>query len=127
VDIRETHREEIYILHLAGQLDTEGAYALAHYLAALQQVEPVRVIVNVKELSYLNSSGLRVLLQAENALRARGGHLAVCAATGLVKRVMTLVGIDKVLRVYETETEALQQVAGEHPALTPCPFLLGCM
>ena len=49
-----------------------------------------KVLVNLENLKYLGSAGLRVLLRTLKLLNKSGGKLKVCNATGQAKRVIEI-------------------------------------
>jgi anti-anti-sigma factor len=109
VDV-ETRREgAVLILEVVERLDQPGAQDLAEALTRIIESGEPRLIINLAKVLYLSSSGLRALLNAARRVEAEGGKLCVCSPQGMVKRVIQLVGFDKVLPIYTSETDALQQ------------------
>lgn len=51
------------------------------------------VVVDLSQVTFLDSTGIRALIDAEQALTRRGGHLVVCGAHGVVRRCLEVTGV----------------------------------
>lgn len=79
---------------LEGRLDTESAPELAAELKdGLGQIE--KLTVDMSEVEYVSSSGLRVLIKARNSLKY-GGEMIIANANELVREVFDLTGISNI-------------------------------
>jgi anti-anti-sigma factor len=77
-------------------------------LAALESTGKTQLVVNLRETSYISSSGLRVILIHVRRLRQAGGRLKLCCLTDKVAQVMHIAGFDAVLDILVTEDLAVQ-------------------
>ncbi len=107
MNVKEKKRGDVRILYLSGRLDNPGSHDLAEAAKNVLASGEGHLLMNVEQLIYLNSSGLRALLEMKRKIQARGGKFAVCLPQGVVKRVIELVGFDKLLAIYDSEEEAL--------------------
>ena len=57
------------------------------------------MVIDLGELSYVSSMGLRSFLSIAKALQDKGGALRICRLTGLVKQVFEITGLNRVLPV----------------------------
>jgi stage II sporulation protein AA (anti-sigma F factor antagonist) len=55
------------------------------------------LVIDLSAVTFLDSSGIRVLVHAYQALNEAGGSLRVRGATGVVRRALEIVGLDGVL------------------------------
>ncbi len=78
---------------VSGELDLATAPQLE---AALQQQSEVaaRIVLDLTRVSFIDSTGLRVLLQAHDAAQAHGRGLAILPSE-IVTRVIRLTGLDQ--------------------------------
>ncbi len=106
--VEEKKQGEVLILYLSGRLDNPGVYDLTKTVTRVIELGEYSLLMNLENLTYLNSSGLKALLDTEKRIQTKGGRFAVCSAKGLAKRVIGLVGFDKMLAIYDSEEEALQ-------------------
>ena len=56
----------------------------------------------MSQLTYVSSSGLRVLLSARSASRKRGGDLFLCALSPSVREVFDMVGFSAIFSLFDT-------------------------
>lgn len=107
MDIREETRGNVHILHVAGRLDNPGSQELSQIMIAIIEAGTHNLLVNLKQVTYLNSTGLRTLLDAQKKMQSQENKFLLCSTTGMVQRVIKLVGFDKLFNIYDTEEEAL--------------------
>ena len=91
--IEETRREGTTVLVLLGELDLAYADELSARLAELRdRGEPV--ILDLDRLEFIDSSGLRVLLQAVQDSRAGAWRFAVTKGSDAVARLLRGAGLE---------------------------------
>jgi anti-anti-sigma factor len=84
-------------LVLEGELDLAGARPLEARLAELEREGPQRLIVDLGGLAFIDSTGLRLLLQAGARARERGCELVLRPGGPSVQRVFEVTGALDVL------------------------------
>ena len=100
-------RPEVVIVHVAGEVDSSSAEQFREKLVSLIS-EPVRhVIVNLEDLTYINSSGLGALVAGYKRVRVLDGTLRIFQVRGSIGEVMRLIRLDKIIEIYDTEEAAL--------------------
>ena len=67
-------------------------------------------ILDLREVPYINSSGLRVIIGHWRTLRAQGGDLVVSGCRDVVKETLAMVGIDKIISLYESPSFAQAKI-----------------
>ena len=94
------------VVRLSGELDL---YNAAHVRAALAEAcaeDPERVVVDLGEVEFVDSTALGVLIETRTKLDKPGGLLL--AAPGLeTRRALQISGLDKLFAVHDTVPEAL--------------------
>jgi anti-sigma B factor antagonist len=58
-----------------------------------------RVVLNLAELGYISSAGLRAVLQGARAAQKHGAEFVVCAAAPGVQKVFEMSGLDRLIRL----------------------------
>lgn len=101
-----TATDGIRVLTLAGEIDHHTGDALRQALDASDTPRP-RIVVDLRGVSFMDSSGINILIAAHRALSEAGGWLRLAAPTGAVLRTIRIVGIDAVIDCRETLRQAL--------------------
>jgi anti-sigma B factor antagonist len=83
---------------LQGELDLAGAQQMEDRMTAIDEQNPSRVIVDLGGLAFIDSTGLRLLLQADARARERGYELVLRPGSPPVQRVFEVTGALDVLR-----------------------------
>ncbi len=69
-------------------------------------------MLNVKNLEYMSSAGLRVILTAAKLLQASAGEMKICQANGVVKEVLETSGFNSLVNMYDDEKDAVAAFSG---------------
>jgi anti-sigma B factor antagonist len=96
--ISSVTEDGVVSLSLEGELDLAGARQLEESLAAAEKEEPARLIVDLGRLAFIDSTGLRLLLQADARARERGCELLLRPGEPAVQRVFEVTGALALLR-----------------------------
>jgi anti-sigma B factor antagonist len=83
---------------LQGELDLAGAQQMEERMVAIDEEGPARVVIDLGGLAFIDSTGLRLLLQADTRARARGYELFLRPGAPAVQRVFEVTGALDVLR-----------------------------
>ena len=85
-------------LTLEGELDLASVGELEERLAAALADAPGRVVVDLRRLAFIDSSGLRTIIQGDATARAEGIELVLYPGGDSIQRVFALTGTNEVLR-----------------------------
>jgi anti-sigma B factor antagonist len=95
-----------YVVRLAGELDLYNAGQVRTALADASAQAPERIVVDLGEVEFIDSTALGILIETRTKLDNRGGLLL--AAPGLeTRRALQISGLDRIFAVHETVAEAL--------------------
>lgn len=97
-DIASAADDGTVTVTLRGELDLASVGSLEERLLALEQGELERIVVDLSAVSFIDSSGLRVLLLADGRARERGHELVFTPATEPVHRMLEMTGALDLLR-----------------------------
>lgn len=78
---------------VAGELDAATAPDLVAALRPLVAHPSGSVVVNMSEVSFMDSSGLRALIHAANDAKAAGGSVVLVAVSAAVNRLLEVTGL----------------------------------
>lgn len=105
------HGSKALIVRLKGELDHHTAEAVkARMEEAISRGNVSHVIVNMKELNFMDSSGLGVILGRYKQVSGRGGKMVLCEVGPSVYRLFEMSGMFKILAVMENERQAISSL-----------------
>ena len=107
MEINTREANGVVVVDLVGKLDTQTSAMASDSLTKIAEGDNAKILVNLENLEFISSSGLRVLLRAAKQVKATEGAIKVCTATGVVKEVMEISGFDGLLDMHESESDAL--------------------
>jgi anti-sigma B factor antagonist len=94
------------VVRLVGELDLYNAHLVRDELFAVAKREPQRLIVELSGVTYIDSTGLGVLIESRAPLPNNQGFLLV--APGLeTRRALEISGLDRHFAVHDSLDEAL--------------------
>lgn len=92
-----TETDDITVLGLDGEIDHQSVGGLTRALAAADTAAGRRVVVDLSQVTFMDSSGVNALIAAHQARRPVQGWLRLAGVRGAVLRTLQLVGLDAVI------------------------------
>ena len=83
---------------------------LKHELLRVIEEGATLVVVDLTGTTFIDSTGLGVLIRGVERLRARDGQLAVVCVDHNLTKILEVTGLDRVFSIYPSRDEALAQV-----------------
>ena len=94
----ERHGES-HNIRLRGEFDLAGYDAVTQELAQVEASDAQNVIVDLRELEFIDSSGISALVEAQLRFRDSGKRLEFLCGPGSVQRVLQMTGVDTLLAI----------------------------
>jgi anti-sigma B factor antagonist len=94
------------VLVLQGEIDLHAAPRVKEGLLKLLAENPRRVFVDLSRVSYIDSSGLAVLIEAMQRVHAYGGELALLGLRDTVEVIFHIARLDQVFRIFPHKAAA---------------------
>jgi anti-anti-sigma factor len=110
MDISEERKADAVVLALSGKLDATSAKTFEDRILGVINSGIQRLVVDLSQLEYVSSSGLRVFLLAAKRLRATDGKVVLCGLQHHVWQVFELAGFSSILSIYGSRDEAINNV-----------------
>src|SRR3954465_5155212 len=108
MEIRTRERDSAVVLDVSGRLTAgAGAEQLRGTIAQLAGEGKNRVLLNLQEVAFMDSTGLGSLAASSELLRRQGGHLGIVNARGPVRNVFQITPLNKVFPDLGDEDAAL--------------------
>jgi anti-sigma B factor antagonist len=103
--------EHTQVVRAQGELDLYAAPEFKRRLAHTIEAGKTRIVVDLTEAAFMDSTALGVLIGALKRLRVRDCALAVASEQPTILRILGITGMDQVLELHATADEALAAVA----------------
>jgi anti-sigma B factor antagonist len=108
----ENRASGIKVIHIQGDLDSMGTHKIGAVLTSAIESHRGDVIVNLRQVGFISSAGMAMLLVKGKMLRSGGGRLVIAAPTQRVLEVLSLAGFHELFEVYATLDDALAALEG---------------
>jgi anti-sigma B factor antagonist len=93
LEIRRQHVEDHVLISLRGELDLASAAGLERELRGVTDDQRGRISIDLNELEFMDSAGLKILVQAQRNSSA-GHSLVLVRASRQVRRLIELAGLN---------------------------------
>ncbi len=105
-------KDNYLILNIVGDfVAIEDIDLLRNKLKQLAKEEKNKVILNLKEVSYLNSTALGVLLSANALFERNGGKLLICNVNDYLKNIFSITKLTFIFTLYSSIEEAAKKLS----------------
>jgi len=81
---------DTFIMHLYGDIDIAAERVFSGLSAALTRRRPTRLVVEAKDITFIDCAGYRLLLAVQTAVEAHGGTVVLRAPSPAVSRLTSL-------------------------------------
>jgi anti-sigma B factor antagonist len=108
MEIIEENQSGINIFKLNGRLDSNTSQGFEKKIFQAIDDGSKNMVIDFKDLEYISSAGLRVILKATKALKREEGKMMLCDMQDYVKEVFEIAGFDSFLPIVSTMDDALQ-------------------
>lgn len=122
--INERRVGDVTVLDMKGRVRLGGGTISLHKaIRCLVEEGKLQILLNLADVSHIDSSGLGELISGHISLAAQGGAIKLLHLTESLRELMTITKLLTVFDVYDNEAEALSSFTG--PSLKvkdPLPF-----
>lgn len=106
----EQHRQAL-IVRLSGELDHHASdEARTRMDEAIMRGNVTHLILSLKDLTFMDSSGIGVILGRYKHITGKGGKMVVCDVSKPVHRLFEMSGLFKIITIESSEGEALSSL-----------------
>ena len=95
------------VLAVRGEVDVATAPQLRERLEAMAEEGTTMAVVDLSEVSFVDSTALGVLVTGAKRLRKGGGDLRLVVTEPHIAKVFTITGLDEVFTIFPTASAAL--------------------
>lgn len=101
---------DVVVAKLAGRLDSQSAPSAEEQLTRLVESDAPRLAIDLTNLDYISSAGLRVLLLVARKVQQAHGKLALFGLAPGVREVFSISGFDTIFTVRDDAAAAIAAV-----------------
>jgi anti-sigma B factor antagonist len=101
----------VTILVLGGRFDVSSAPSVAERLAQAVESARPRIVVNLAEVEFLDSTALAILVQSMKRSRQHKGDVRLCCLRQPVRMIFELTRLDRAFEILASEDEAVRAFA----------------
>jgi anti-anti-sigma factor len=100
--------DDVVVVRVAGEVDMSHEEELRNELGSAVATDSRGVVVDLTECEFIDSTGVRALLLSRGAQQSEGDpeRLAVAASTDQILRILSVMGVDRVIPIHPTVEEA---------------------
>ncbi|HEY1497518.1 MAG TPA: STAS domain-containing protein [Candidatus Solibacter sp.] len=106
IERRSLSHQVVFLV--SGRMDAESAPEFEETCRACIAEGFSSLVVDLGDLAYVSSMGLRSFISVGKTLGEKGGALRICRMNGLVKQVFQITGLLQLFQVYESVESAVQ-------------------
>ena len=110
MEITQEKVNDIAVISLSGRLNVTTTAQLVQLFTKLLEEKQTKVLVECRELEYISSAGLRVLLTAAKQFKKISGEIALAGLSQNVKQVFEISGFTSIFPIYTTRDEAVKSM-----------------
>ena len=110
MEITEQKSAGVVTLRLSGRLDTTTARAFEDKILGRIESGERHVVIDLAQLDYISSAGLRVIVLAGKRLSATNGKLVLCSLKDRVREVFDIAGFSAIFTIYGSHDDATRRL-----------------
>jgi stage II sporulation protein AA (anti-sigma F factor antagonist) len=112
MDLEIVMQDQCLLIRVQGELDHHWAGKLRQDAdQALEKHGAQNLLLNLEKLTFMDSSGIGVLLGRYKRVSGLGGQMALCRVSPSVSKVLEISGVPRLIPFYQNEAEALKKLA----------------
>lgn len=104
---------DVEILRLEGYVDAHTFTDFEEELTKLVEGGHYNLLLDLEKLTYINSTGLGLLMATFRQVRQHGGDLVIAKMSDKITNIFNLLGFSRLIHTYPTEEEAMQKFVPE--------------
>jgi len=96
------------LVTVTGRIDAASVKELSDALTKIKDAGRYRIVLNLKNVTYISSAGLSELIDTQNTCKQlKRGELVLAETPVRIKEVLDLAGLTSLFKLFDTEAEAV--------------------
>lgn len=109
MEVFNEKKNGITCLRVEGRLDAGAAPVFEKALISAIKEDSSKLIVNLSELAYISSAGLRALLVGAKEIKSKGGKMILACPNESVKKVFDISGFSSIFDLQDSIDAAIKK------------------
>ncbi len=105
ITVRELNRVDLILVE--GRVDSSTATDFGDVLNERIDKGAINLVVDLEQVDYMSSGGLRELVAALKQVRKDGGDLRISTPSQRVREVLELAGLDAIFEIFDDQVSAV--------------------
>jgi anti-anti-sigma factor len=97
--------DDVPVIRAVGELEIATVPDMRAKVMEVTERRPRAILFDFRRLSYLDSSGLGILVSARKRLAVHEGEVVIITTQSAVLKALSLSGLDQIMRIYASEEE----------------------
>jgi anti-anti-sigma factor len=107
VDIQTQEHKRVVVVSVTGRIDSATASEFEDALNEFTQQGKNNIVLDLSEVDFISSAGLRVLVTARKAVKGAGGEIAIANSSDQVLETLEIAGLDVLFDQYPDRETAV--------------------
>ncbi|NOX32253.1 MAG: STAS domain-containing protein [Deltaproteobacteria bacterium] len=110
MEIFQENNNDVEIFSVKGSLDSNTSPELETKIYKALETGQRKLILNLEDLEYISSAGIRVMLKTAKDLKRMEGNIVLCSLQDYVREVFDIAGFDGYLNIEKSLEEAMVKI-----------------
>jgi len=107
VEIKALNLDGIWVVEVHGEINLSTSQELKK---SFEKLPIKKIVVDLEQVSYIDSSGLATLVEMLKKVRGQGGSLGLAGMSDKVKSLFEITKLDKLFQIYPNQKDAITGV-----------------
>ena len=107
LSIETDNSQSVSVMKVTGRVDSETAPDLDAALSKLLNENRNKIVLNLQDVDFLSSAGLRAMVKALKGAQKSGGDVRLAAVSQPIEVILRTVGMMQMFKMYSTSEEAV--------------------
>ena len=107
MEISTEELKQVSVMAVTGRVDSATAPELESSLKKLVEAEKTQIVLDLKNVEYMSSAGLRAMVSTLKAVKRVNGDLRLASPSPRVEEVLRLAGLTSIFSIHPTRDEAV--------------------
>ena len=108
MNVQVEQHEGVLVAMVEGRVDSSNSQDFERQLQEAIVDDVRSVVMDLDQLAYISSAGLRVVLLVAKTLGQRKVNISLCALSDPVQSVFEISGFNRIIKIYDTRADALE-------------------